>query len=106
MGPGFFETLDRNKDGLVPPAELQADLARGLTLGRDAGIIVSDLLPGGLAERAGLRLVDVLDTATMMSAVTHRPRRSASAPPPMIEFWQPAEPYYLRGATTSTALAA
>jgi glyoxylase-like metal-dependent hydrolase (beta-lactamase superfamily II) len=26
MGPGFFETIDRNKDGLVPPAELQADI--------------------------------------------------------------------------------
>src|SRR6185503_18159169 len=28
MGPGFFETIDRNKDGLVPPAELQADIRR------------------------------------------------------------------------------
>jgi glyoxylase-like metal-dependent hydrolase (beta-lactamase superfamily II) len=26
MGPGFFGTIDRNKDGLVPPAELQADI--------------------------------------------------------------------------------
>ena len=26
MGPGFFATIDRNKDGLVPPAELQADI--------------------------------------------------------------------------------
>lgn len=28
MGPGFFATIDRNKDGLVPPAELQADIRR------------------------------------------------------------------------------
>jgi glyoxylase-like metal-dependent hydrolase (beta-lactamase superfamily II) len=26
MGPGFFASVDRNKDGLVPPAELQADI--------------------------------------------------------------------------------
>ena len=26
MGPGFFGSIDRNKDGLVPPAELQADI--------------------------------------------------------------------------------
>src|SRR5688500_16916187 len=26
MGPGFFGSTDRNKDGLVPPAELQADI--------------------------------------------------------------------------------
>lgn len=26
MGPGFFASIDRNKDGLVPPAELQADI--------------------------------------------------------------------------------
>ena len=26
MGPGFFGSVDRNKDGLVPPAELQADI--------------------------------------------------------------------------------
>ncbi len=26
MGPGFFPSIDRNKDGLVPPAELQADI--------------------------------------------------------------------------------
>ena len=26
MGPGFFATIDRNKDGLVPPTELQADI--------------------------------------------------------------------------------
>ena len=28
MGPGFFGSIDRNKDGLVPPAELQADIHR------------------------------------------------------------------------------
>src|SRR5262245_50483524 len=28
MGPGFFASIDRNKDGLVPPAELQADIRR------------------------------------------------------------------------------
>ena len=28
MGPGFFSTIDRNKDGLVPPAELQTDIRR------------------------------------------------------------------------------
>jgi glyoxylase-like metal-dependent hydrolase (beta-lactamase superfamily II) len=28
MGPGFFATIDRNKDGLVPPAELQTDIRR------------------------------------------------------------------------------
>ena len=28
MGPGFFGTIDRDKDGLVPPAELQADIRR------------------------------------------------------------------------------
>jgi glyoxylase-like metal-dependent hydrolase (beta-lactamase superfamily II) len=28
MGPGFFATIDRNKDGLVPPPELQADIRR------------------------------------------------------------------------------
>lgn len=26
MGPGFFASIDRNKDGLVPPMELQADI--------------------------------------------------------------------------------
>src|SRR5688572_11817622 len=26
MGPGFFGTIDREKNGLVPPAELQADI--------------------------------------------------------------------------------
>jgi glyoxylase-like metal-dependent hydrolase (beta-lactamase superfamily II) len=26
MGPGFFGSVDRNKDGLVPPHELQADI--------------------------------------------------------------------------------
>lgn len=26
MGPGFFGSIDRDKDGLVPPAELQADI--------------------------------------------------------------------------------
>jgi glyoxylase-like metal-dependent hydrolase (beta-lactamase superfamily II) len=26
MGPGFFNTIDRDKNGLVPPAELQADI--------------------------------------------------------------------------------
>jgi glyoxylase-like metal-dependent hydrolase (beta-lactamase superfamily II) len=26
MGPGFFATIDRDKSGLVPPAELQADI--------------------------------------------------------------------------------
>jgi serine protease Do len=38
------------------------DLAHGLALGRDAGIIVSDLMPGGPAERAGLKVTDILDT--------------------------------------------
>jgi glyoxylase-like metal-dependent hydrolase (beta-lactamase superfamily II) len=28
MGPGFFATIDRDKNGLVPPAELQADIRR------------------------------------------------------------------------------
>jgi len=28
MGPGFFATIDRDKNGLVPPAELQADITR------------------------------------------------------------------------------
>jgi glyoxylase-like metal-dependent hydrolase (beta-lactamase superfamily II) len=28
MGPGFFASIDRNKDGIVPPAELQADIRR------------------------------------------------------------------------------
>ena len=28
MGPGFFGSIDLNKDGLVPPAELQADIRR------------------------------------------------------------------------------
>ena len=28
MGPGFFGSIDLNKDGLVPPAELQTDIRR------------------------------------------------------------------------------
>jgi glyoxylase-like metal-dependent hydrolase (beta-lactamase superfamily II) len=28
MGPGFFASIDRDKNGLVPPAELQADIRR------------------------------------------------------------------------------
>jgi glyoxylase-like metal-dependent hydrolase (beta-lactamase superfamily II) len=28
MGAGFFASADRNKDGLIPPAELQADIRR------------------------------------------------------------------------------
>jgi serine protease Do len=36
------------------------DLARGLDLAQDWGLIVSDLLPGGPAERAGLEVKDII----------------------------------------------
>jgi serine protease Do len=36
------------------------ELARGLGLGRDWGVIVSDLLPGGPAELAGLDVKDII----------------------------------------------
>jgi serine protease Do len=44
-------------------AELQTltpDLTQGLGLGVDAGVIVSDVFPGGSAERAGLKVQDVI----------------------------------------------
>jgi serine protease Do len=36
------------------------DLAAGLHLGRDFGVIVSDVLPGGPADTAGLRIQDII----------------------------------------------
>lgn len=36
------------------------DLAAGLKLGRDFGVIVSDVLPGGPADTAGLRVQDII----------------------------------------------
>jgi serine protease Do len=36
------------------------DLARGLGLAQDSGVIVSDLLPGGPADLAGLRVQDIV----------------------------------------------
>ena len=41
---------------------ITSDLARGLNLRQDAGILVSDLLPGGPAEQAGLQVMDILET--------------------------------------------
>ncbi|MGA8596491.1 MAG: trypsin-like peptidase domain-containing protein [Bryobacteraceae bacterium] len=44
-------------------ADLQSltrDMAQGLGLSNDAGVIVSDVLPGGPAEHAGLRIQDVI----------------------------------------------
>ena len=38
------------------------DLSQGLGLGTDAGVIVSDVYPGGPAERAGLKVGDVILT--------------------------------------------
>ena len=36
------------------------DLAAGLHLGRDFGVIVSDVSPGGPADNAGLRIQDII----------------------------------------------
>src|SRR5439155_12310071 len=36
------------------------DLARGLGLSQDRGVIVSDLLPGGPADVAGLQIKDII----------------------------------------------
>src|SRR5271169_3428402 len=36
------------------------DLASGLRLQRDFGVIVSDVVPGGPADRAGLRIQDII----------------------------------------------
>ena len=46
-------------------ADLQSitpDLAGGLGLAEISGVIVSDVEPGGTAERAGLRIMDVVET--------------------------------------------
>ena len=39
---------------------ITADLARGLDLGRDYGIVISDIAPGSPADRAGLKVRDVI----------------------------------------------
>jgi len=41
---------------------LTTDLAQGLGLGTESGVIVSDVFPGGPAERAGLKIQDVILT--------------------------------------------
>jgi len=38
------------------------DLAQGLGLGTDSGVVVSDVFPGGSAEHAGLKIQDVIQT--------------------------------------------
>lgn len=39
---------------------ITADLARGLGLGRDYGIVISDIAPGSPADQAGLKVRDVI----------------------------------------------
>jgi glyoxylase-like metal-dependent hydrolase (beta-lactamase superfamily II) len=62
MGPGFFATIDRDKNGVVPPAELQADI-------RPPDIVYSERM----RLRLGGRVVDLVfpglnhsDDATVM----------------------------------------
>src|SRR5262249_55721823 len=52
--------LHRSEIG-VQVQTITPDLARGLGLARDSGLIVSDLVPEGPAEIAGLRIEDVID---------------------------------------------
>ena len=50
---------------LIIGAELQqitSDLAQGLNLSRQQGVIVSDVQPGGPADQAGLRVEDILES--------------------------------------------
>ncbi len=50
---------------LVIGAELQditPDLAQGLDLGQQNGVIVADVRPGGSADQAGLRVQDILES--------------------------------------------
>jgi serine protease Do len=42
--------------------EITPDLAQGLDLGRQEGVIVSDVQPGGPADNAGLQVQDILES--------------------------------------------
>jgi serine protease Do len=53
--------LHRSEIG-VQVQTITPDLARGLGLERDSGLLVSDLAPDGPAEAAGLRIQDVIDS--------------------------------------------
>ena len=50
---------------IIIGADLQAitpDLAQGLSLSQQAGVIVSDVEPGGPADKAGIQVQDILET--------------------------------------------
>ncbi|MEP7310057.1 MAG: trypsin-like peptidase domain-containing protein [Acidobacteriota bacterium] len=53
--------LHRSEIG-VQVQTITPELARGLGLSKDSGLIVSDLLPEGPAEAAGLQIQDVIET--------------------------------------------
>jgi len=56
-----YGRLHRSEIGINIQA-ITPDLASGLKLGRDSGVIVSDVAPGGPADEAGLRPGDVILT--------------------------------------------
>jgi serine protease Do len=53
--------LHRSEIG-VQVQTITPDLAQGLSLSKDSGLIVSDLLPDGPAQAAGLQIQDVIET--------------------------------------------
>jgi len=57
--------LHRTEIG-VQVQTITPDLARGLGLPKDSGLIVSDLLPEGPAQAAGLRIQDVIESVDDM----------------------------------------